>query len=101
MFDPEEAEAAGNSTDATSKRVWATDEVLLTDCIGSPVGDPARPDLTFSNMATADVLIIFLGEDWGSDGMKDTLLWAWRLRQTTRTIFVMPKLDVRLAGHTK
>ncbi|KAK9792074.1 hypothetical protein WJX73_009165 [Symbiochloris irregularis] len=98
-FPAAEAEAAEYNHEAESRRVWATDEVMLTDCLGSP--DAPGPVLTHSNMATADVFLFFMGHEWSSHQMSEVLLWAWRLRKTTQTIFVLPELDVHVAAHSK
>ena len=68
---------------------WLTEKVLLRDCVGS-----TDADLSHSAAADADLLVVFLGDGCRGEAMHgDVMLWAWRLRKTVRTIFVLPKFD--------
>lgn len=99
----DEAAAAGLNQDAERNCVWATDKVILTDARAYP--DDPMLDFTCSNMATANLIVFFMpgcaDTPWYSQYMCEMLLWAWRLRQTTQTIFVLPELDVLLAPRSR
>jgi hypothetical protein len=63
--------------------------VTLKDCEGD-----ASTHVTGSDARVADVLIVFLGRGCRTEEMHGHLLvWAWRLRDVMRTIFVYPRFD--------
>jgi hypothetical protein len=59
------------------------------DCVGSTSCDVAHSDA-----AAADMMIVVMGDSNRAEHMHgDYLLWAMRLEDTVRTIFVLPKFD--------
>jgi hypothetical protein len=72
--------------------VWPIPEtnVLLMDCAGS-----TSSDIAHSLAALADVMIVVLGDSNRAEHLHgDIMLWAWRMRATTKVIFVLPKFDL-------
>jgi hypothetical protein len=73
------------------KTMWAVPDtkLLLVDCVGSTSCDVAHSDA-----AAADLMIVVMGDSNRAEHMHgDYLLWALRLENTVRTIFVLPKFD--------
>jgi hypothetical protein len=73
------------------KTMWAVPDtkLLLIDCVGSTSCDVAHSDA-----AAADLMIVVMGDSNRAEHMHgDYLLWAMRLEDTVRTIFVLPKFD--------
>jgi hypothetical protein len=71
--------------------MWAVPDtkLLLMDCVGSTSGDVAHSDA-----AAADLMLVVMGDSNRAEHMHgDYLLWAMRLEDTVRTIFVLPKFD--------
>eukprot|EP00611_Tribonema_gayanum_P003604 TRINITY_DN1286_c0_g1_i1.p4 TRINITY_DN1286_c0_g1~~TRINITY_DN1286_c0_g1_i1.p4 ORF type:complete len:156 (-),score=23.31 TRINITY_DN1286_c0_g1_i1:1293-1760(-) len=63
--------------------------VMITDCVGAETHG-----IESNDVASADVLVVFLGDSGRCDAMHaDLLLWAWRMRADMRTMFVLPKCD--------
>jgi hypothetical protein len=74
------------------KTMWAVPDtkLLLIDCVGSTSCDVAHSDAA----AAADLMIVVMGDSNRAEHMHgDYLLWAMRLEDTVRTIFVLPKFD--------
>jgi hypothetical protein len=72
-------------------KVWPIPEtkVLLMDCAGS-----TSSDIAHSLAALADVMIVVLGDSNRAEQLHgDIMLWAWRMRSTTKVIFVLTKFD--------
>jgi hypothetical protein len=65
---------------------------MLIDTVGT-----TDSDLANNASAFADVLVVFLGRGCRCEAIHgDLVLWAWRLRRTMRTIFVLPEFDIWL-----
>jgi hypothetical protein len=73
------------------KTMWAVPgtKLLLMDCVGSTSCDVAHSDA-----AAADLMLVVMGDSNRAEHMHgDYLLWAMRLEDTVRTIFLLPKFD--------
>jgi hypothetical protein len=71
-----------------------TDDVILKDCAGS-----TSCDIAHSHAAEADMVVVVLPEGVRAEEMHaDALVWAWRLKNIVRVIFVTPKIDLILAS---
>jgi hypothetical protein len=71
--------------------MWAVPDtkLLLVDCVGSTSCDVAHSDA-----AVAGLMLVVMGDSNRAEHMHgDYLLWAMRLEDTVRTIFVLPEFD--------
>jgi hypothetical protein len=79
-----------DSKQGTSQaHIYIHNNVEVKDCVGS-----SNTDVFGSDAAGADLLLVFLGEGCRCEEVHaDLIVWAWRLRKSMRTVFVLPMLD--------
>lgn len=89
---------SGRGKGTTDAQAYVHGQVEVKDCVGSTSSDIR---VFGSDAVGADLLLVFFGDCVRSEEVHaDLLVLAWRLRESTRTVFVLPKLDEQRTERT-